>query len=58
MYTWKSNNIPVYVLSKAKDIDMVNVLTSDQEVHHIDKGNLIDLTLEHQNLDWCRLLNN
>tara|TARA_R110001606_G_scaffold114205_2_gene241607 strand:+ start:955 stop:1161 length:207 start_codon:yes stop_codon:yes gene_type:complete len=58
IYTWKSKDIPVYVLSKAENNDMVYIQTHNEDVHHIDKKNLIDLTFEHQNLDWCRLLNN
>jgi hypothetical protein len=56
LYTWKGADIPVYVLAHGKAIDMVHVLTEDNHKHYIDSGNLIELTLEHGDLDWCRLL--
>lgn len=58
LYTWESAGIPVIVLGKGKAIGMVTVETEDHEIHFIDKGNLINLTSKHQNLDWCRLLSN
>lgn len=58
LYTWESNNIPVYVLNKGKAMDMVSVLTWDSEIHFIDEGNLIKLTVSHKNLDWCKQLSN
>lgn len=58
IYTWESNNIPVFVLSMNNAIDMVTVLTEDKEIHCIDVGNLIPLTQANQDLDWVRLLTN
>ena len=58
LYTWESADIPVIVLEKGKAIGMVTVETEDHKIHFIDEGNLINLTSQHQNLNWCRLLSN
>ena len=56
LYTWKEANIPVYLLAHGKAIGFVHVLTEDNEQHYISSCKLIELTLEHGDLDWCRLL--
>tara|TARA_R110000823_G_scaffold299244_1_gene419954 strand:+ start:318 stop:527 length:210 start_codon:yes stop_codon:yes gene_type:complete len=58
IYTWESNNIPVYLLAKGMSIGFVHVLTWDSEIHYIPSEYLIKLTSAHKNLDWCKKLSN